>query len=97
MSMFTITGKVMNVFTQPPRKDSDGNEVQEKTKVQILGHIPAENGESRLDLVTLTAPDSINVKDCIGKDVRLPLGFFAPSRGSIVYFIPKGSTFLNVA
>jgi hypothetical protein len=27
----------------------------------------------------------------VGKRIRLPLGFFAPQKGTIIYFVPKGS------
>lgn len=92
MSMFSVTGKVLNVFMQDGRIDADGVKGPNTPKVQILGELPVPTGGTRVDLVTLTVPAGLDFKDHIQKNVRVPLGFFAPQKNSIVYFIPKGST-----
>lgn len=92
MSMFTVTGRVMNVFDQPGRLDKETGEIGPVlAKVQILGDMPMENGQTRLDMVTLTAPNKKTYDDLKGKTICLALGFFAPSKGTIIYFIPKGA------
>ena len=92
MSMFTVTGEVRNVFYQPGQKDKETGETREGSdKVQILGDMPVSGGGSREDLITLSIPEGMDFKPYLKRTVRLPLGFFAPSKGTIIYFIPKGS------
>jgi hypothetical protein len=91
LSMFTVTGQVMKIFIQPGGVDKDSGEVLPSTaKVQIMGEMPVRGGDSRLDLITLTVEDKKEYESLKGKRIRVPLGFFAPSKGSIVYYIAKG-------
>lgn len=91
-SMFTVTGQVLKTFIQPGLADKTTGQVgNPSTKVQIMGEMPVQGGESRLDLITLTVEDKKTYDDLKGKKIRVPLGFFAPQRGNIVYFIPKGA------
>lgn len=92
MSMFQVSGQVMNCFYQPGPVDSETGEVKKgKNKVQILGEMPVSDGGSKLDLITLSVPEGLSFEPYLRKAVSVPLGFFSPSKGSIVYFIPKGS------
>ena len=92
MSMFQITGQVINCFHQPGALDKETGELKKgKNKVQILGNVPVSDGGSKMDLVTLTVPEGIDFKTHIQKKINIPLGFFSPSKGSILYFIPKDS------
>lgn len=91
MSMFTITGQVINTFDAPPRKADDGKEEEGKPKVQLLGEMPVLGGQKRMDLVTLTCEDKREYDHLKGKTISVPLGVFSPGRGQVVYFIPKGS------
>ncbi len=91
-SMFTVTGQVMKTFIQEGKTDKQTGEIDESSvKVQILGEMPVKGGDSRLDLITLTVENEKTYSDLTGKRIRVPLGFFAPSKGQIIYFIPKGS------
>lgn len=93
MSMFTVTGEVRSVFYQPGPVDPETGKLKPGTnKVQVLGDIPVNGGGSKEDLITLTIPDGIDFEPLKKRLVRFPLGFFAPSKGTIVYFIPKGSS-----
>lgn len=92
LSMFTVTGQVLKTFIQPGQIDKETGETSKPSvKVQIMGEMPVVGGESRLDLITLTVENQKTYEDLKGKRIRVPLGFFAPAKGSIVYFIPKGS------
>jgi len=90
--MFTVTGQVMNTFVQPGSVNKDTGEIGPSTvKIQLVGQMPVQGGdESRFDLITLSVKEPDDFKGLVGKTVRIPLGFFAPSKGSIIYFIPKG-------
>lgn len=91
LSMFTVTGQVMKTFVQPGGLDKETGEVGPETaKVQIMGEMPVRGGDSRLDLVTLTVENVQEYEALKGKRIRVPLGFFAPSKGTIVYYIAKG-------
>lgn len=91
ISMFTVTGQVLKTFIQPGPVDKATGEAGEPTaKMQLMGEMPVQGGDSRLDLITLTVPDKGAYDSLKGKRVRIPLGFFAPQKGTIVYFIPKG-------
>ncbi len=93
LSMFTVTGQVLKTFVQPGRLDKETGEMSQLSiKVQIMGEMPVQGGESRLDLITLTVENQKIYDDLKTKRVRVPLGFFAPQKGNIVYFIPKGAT-----
>ncbi len=92
MSMFTITGQVMTALTQPARVDKQtGETTPKKDKVQIFGEMPTESGETRFDLVTLTCDDRSVFDALKGKTVSIPMGVFAPAKGQVIYFIPKGA------
>lgn len=93
LSMFTVTGQVLKTYIQPGGVDKETGELSPPTaKVQIMGEMPVKGGDSRFDMITLTVEDKTAYDSLKGKRVRLPLGFFAPSKGSIVYYIPKGAT-----
>jgi hypothetical protein len=90
--MFTVTGQVVKTFIQPALADKGTGQVgTPSNKVQIMGEMPVQGGESRFDLITLTVEDKKTYDDLKGKKIRLPLGFFAPQKGNIVYFVPKGA------
>jgi hypothetical protein len=93
LSMFTVTGLVMKTFVQEGRTDKETGELgKDAVKVQIMGEMPVHGGDSRLDLITLTVEDQKSYEALKGKRVRVPLGFFSPAKGNIVYYIPKGSS-----
>lgn len=92
LSMFTVTGQVLKTFVQPGGVDKETGEVGPSSiKVQIMGEMPVKGGDSRFDMITLTVEDKAKYEGLKGKRVRIPLGFFAPAKNSIVYFIPKGA------
>lgn len=90
-SMFTVTGQVVKTFVQPGGVDKETGETSPPTaKVQIMGEMPVRGGDSRLDLITLTVENKATYDGLKGKRIRVPLGFFAPAKGNIVYYIAKG-------
>lgn len=60
-------------------------------KVQLLGEMPVPGDQKRMELVTLTCEDQTEYEAFKGQTVTVPLGIFAPARGQIIYFIPKGA------
>jgi len=99
MSMFSITGQVVNTFEAPARAANAQTQAEAqdaKPKVQILGEMPVPGGQKRVELVTLTCEDQRVYEALRGQTVQIPLGIFAPAKGQIIYFIPKGSTPVEV-
>ena len=86
--MFSITGKVENIFVQPGGKGKDGKPYPDQTKIQLSGTVTLKNSERRLEMVTLTLPDSsiLQLREKIGKTVTLPCGIFAKN-GQIQPFL----------
>lgn len=80
MSMIHLQGKLINTFVAKNR------EGEEKDKVQILGSIAQQNGESRYDLMTVTVQDARKYAEYQGKDVTVPVGVFAPQKGTVIFF-----------
>lgn len=90
--MFTVTGQVLKTFIQPGQANKETGVIAPSLiKVQIMGEMPVQGGDSRLEMINLTIEDQKTYDDLKTKRVRVPLGFFAPQKGNIVYFIPKGS------
>lgn len=92
MSMFQVSGQVVHVFDAPQVTNKQTGEVTrgEQPKVQLVGDLPLPNGQQRYDIITLTVEDKAEWEALQGQRVTVPLGFFAPSKNTIVYFIPKG-------
>ena len=91
-SMFSLTGQVVNVFVAPTGTDKEGNEYGGQDKVQIIGDVPLKNGDTRKDLITLTTDVGTHFKSLVGSSVTLPVAFYAPSKGQVSFYIPKGYT-----
>jgi hypothetical protein len=89
--MLQMTGQVVNTFTQDGGEDKDGKKYDARHKVQLLGEFDLPNGDVKHDLVDLKVDD---LKDWIphkGKQVTVDIGVYAPSKGTVIYFIKKGS------
>lgn len=89
--MLQITGKVINVFTQEGGKNKDGEPYEPRHKVQLMGERALPNGDSQMDLMDLTVSNLNDWSGLEGKDIAIDVGAFAPSKGSIVYFVQKGA------
>lgn len=84
MSMIQLTGTLINTYKAPPRA---GTEEPEKDKIQIMGEVVLPNGETRMDLMTITVPNAAKYSDLKGTSVTVPVGVFAPAKGQVVFFI----------
>ena len=89
--MLQISGKVINVFTQEGGKNKDGTDYEERHKVQLMGEVALPNGDVKVDLMSLTVQDLSDWNEAQGKIISIDVGAFAPSKGSIIYFVSKGS------
>lgn len=89
--MFTLSGQVVHVFQSPKGVNKQsGEEYGGQDKVQIMGHLSLPNGETRMELVTLTTDQGQELQKSVGRSVIAPVGFYV-SKGSVGFFIPKGA------
>ena len=85
MAMLTLNGTVQNVYTQPESKDRETGEVRPASlRAQILCENVTQNGEKRLEMVTLKVHTDA-FKRLEGQKVRIPVGAFVAG-GSIMYY-----------
>jgi hypothetical protein len=86
MAMLTLNGLVLNVFDTPEKVDKKtGETYAAATRVQVQAENILENGQKRIELVTLKVQKGEAYKALIGKPVRVPVGAFA-SGGAVVYY-----------
>ena len=89
MSYLAMTGKLANVLTTEARVDrKTGQIIQARHQVQLEVSSPLENGDERLDLVTLTVPDRAPYEGRKGHSVSVAVGVFV-SGGKLQFFVPK--------
>jgi hypothetical protein len=88
--MFTLCGQIANVYVQPGgTSKKTGESFDPRDKVQILGHVPLQDGTTKLDLVTLNVEDARLFQTHQGKTIRVPVGVYAIGK-TVGYFIPQG-------
>ena len=89
MSMLTLNGIVQNVFAKPSSVDKATGEVRPSSNhAQILAENILENGEKRLDMVTLKVHAVEAYRKLVGQFVRVPVGAFV-ANGQIQYYSLK--------
>lgn len=92
MAMLLLNGVVANVFDTPATTDKKTGEIRPaSTRVQIQAENTLENGQKRMELVTLKVQDGEPYRKAIGKPVRVPVGVFA-SGSSVLFYALKGDT-----
>lgn len=92
MSMLTLNGIVQNVFAKEASKDKATGEIRPaSTHAQILAENVLENGEKRLEMVTLKVHAADAFRKLVGQAVRVPVGAFV-SGSSIQYYSLKNES-----
>lgn len=92
MSMLTLNGTVLNVFEMPPYTDKKTGEINPaKSRVQIMAENTLQNGQNRMDLVTLGVDNPEAYQRLVGRSVRVPVGAFV-NGSAIQYYALKGQT-----
>lgn len=90
MSMLTLNGMVANVFRMEASKDKKtGEAIPARDKVQIMAENTLQNGQKRMELVTLTTDNPQAFSKLQGKSVRVPVGVFAAG-GGVQFYALKG-------
>ena len=89
MAMLTLNGIVQNVLDVPAKTDKKTGEVfPAKSQIQIMAENTLQNGQKRLDLVTLTTDHPEAFRKLLGRPVSVPVGVFA--QGAVTYYALKG-------
>lgn len=80
--MLKLSGQVVNVFKAPDFKKDENTTVPGGHKVQLMSELPLKNGETKMELVTLTVknPDQY----AIGETADIPVGYMV--KGTSVTF-----------
>ena len=90
MAMLTLNGLLDNVFNTPSTTDKKTGEVRPAAvRAQLYATNHLENGERRLELVTIKVSDYVTYKALEGKQVSIPVGAFV-ANNSITYYEQKG-------
>ena len=90
MAMLTLNGIVLNVFDTPESTDKKTGEVRPAaTRVQISAENTMENGQKRIELVTLKVDKGDKYRELVGKPVRVPVGAFVAG-GSVMFDALRG-------
>ena len=90
-AMFTLCGQVANVYVQPGgTSKKTGDVFDPRDKVQILGHVPLQDGKTKLDLITLNVENARLFEQAINKTIRVPVGVYASGK-TVGFYIPQGA------
>lgn len=83
--MYRLDGELINCFRQPASE-----KYPESFKVQILGETTTPAGETRKEMLTLSASPAQweALKSRVGRPVSVPVGLFVRG-GSLYAYIPK--------
>lgn len=77
MPSLLLQGTVVNVLHVPARTDKNTGEIYAaKDQVQIMSENVLQNGEKRLELVTLTTDTPEAYRGLMGRSVSVPVGVF---------------------
>lgn len=88
--MLQMNGQVIHVFVSPKGvSKKTGDEYGGDDKVQIMGNIPMDNGQSRKELVTLKTEEGKTFEGMIGQEVSFPVSTYSVGK-AVGYYIPKG-------
>jgi len=87
MSMLTLTGQVMNVFSTPAGTGKDGQPYPAGHKVQIMAENELKNGEKRIDLLTMNTDSPAEFEALRGHSVRVPVGVFVVGNAPAFYIL----------
>lgn len=90
MSLLVMTGQLINTF-QTPSGVRDGKEYGGSFKIQVLGAVPLQNGETKNQLIDLTCHEIDSFEKFTGQVISFPVGVVAMAKNQAVFYIPKGA------
>lgn len=92
MSMLTLNGIVQNVFRKSGGTDKKTGEIiPASDHVQVMAENMLQNGEKRIELVTLKVETPDAYRALLGRPVRVPVGAFV-SGTNVQFYALKGQS-----
>ena len=92
MSMLTLNGIVQNVFRKAGGVDrKTGELIPPSDHVQVMAENTLQNGEKRMELVTLKIDAPEAYRALLGRPVRVPVGAFV-SGASVQFYALRGQS-----
>lgn len=92
MSMLTLNGIVLNVYDTPQSTDKKTGEIRPPvTRVQIQAENTMENGQKRIEMISLKVTNGEPFRKLLSRPVRIPVGIFA-SGGQLIYYALNGGS-----
>jgi len=90
MAMLTLNGTVQNVFRKEQTTDrKTGEIIPPSDHVQIMASNTLQNGQERIELVTLKVEHPDAYRKLLGKPVRVPVGAFVSGQ-AVQFYALKG-------
>lgn len=89
--MLNMTGQLINVFKSPKGTNKQGEEYGGQDKLQVLGEVELPNGETRMEMFTLTTHNLSKFEQFVNQKISFSVGAIAIGR-NINFYIPKGTT-----
>lgn len=90
MAMLTLNGIVQNVFRKSGGTDKKTGEIiPPSDHVQVMAENTLQNGERRMELVTLKVEHPDAYRKLLGRVVRVPVGAFV-SGMAVQFYALKG-------
>jgi len=96
MSMLTLNGVVINVYDTAQSTDKKTGEIRPAvTRVQIQAENTLENGQKRVEMISLKVANGDPFRKLLNRPVRVPVGVFASGSSLIYYALNGGSNFID--
>ena len=89
--MFEMTGRLINIYETKAGVTKAGREYDSSTRIEILGQLPIDNGQYSSELRSVKVDDITPFKPFLGKEITIPVSFFAVGKDVIVTVL-KGFT-----
>ena len=89
--MLTLNGTVANIYESPKGVNkTTGESFGGQHRIQIMCENTLQNGEKRVELVTLKVEQGDVYRKLVGRSVRVPVGAFV-SGTTIQFYALKGN------
>lgn len=89
--MLLLEGKLQNTYLSPTGVNrKTGEEYGGQSRIQLLCELKLQNGEKKLDIVSLSVDDLQPYLSLADETIRVPVGVFSSGKG-LSYYVPKGS------
>lgn len=89
--MLLLEGKLQNTYTAPVGVNKKtGEEYGGQYRIQLLCELKLQNGDRKLEIVSLSVDDLQPYLTLADETIRVPVGVFSSGKG-FSYYVPKGS------